>query len=165
MWYRYRRHYSAWLRTGRPVFDPRQKQRMFPLTSASRPALEPTQSPIQWVPRVFSQRVKRGRGVMLTTHPLLLPSLRKSRSYTSSPPSASMACSGTTLPLHMLMKTNQATFINKYTKAKPMFRFLNSSGIFRKVLYYSVFCRPCTLELSAYGKWLFPCVCTHTSEF
>jgi hypothetical protein len=28
--------------------------------------------------------VKRGRGVMLTAHPLLVPRLRKSRSYTSS---------------------------------------------------------------------------------
>jgi hypothetical protein len=30
--------------------------------------------------------VKRGRGVMLTTHPLLVPRLRKSRSYTSCHP-------------------------------------------------------------------------------
>jgi hypothetical protein len=29
---------------------------------------------------------KRGRGVMLTTHPHLVPRLRMSRSYTSSPP-------------------------------------------------------------------------------
>jgi hypothetical protein len=36
---------------------------------------------------VFSQGVKRGsRGVMLTTHPHLVPRLRMSRSYTSSPP-------------------------------------------------------------------------------
>jgi hypothetical protein len=33
---------------------------------------------------LFPRRgVKRGRGVMLTTHPLLVPRLRKSRSYTS----------------------------------------------------------------------------------
>jgi hypothetical protein len=30
--------------------------------------------------------VKRGRGVTLTTHPHLVPRLRMSRSYTSSPP-------------------------------------------------------------------------------
>jgi hypothetical protein len=32
--------------------------------------------------------VKRGRGVMLTTHPLLVPRLRKGRSYTSCHPNA-----------------------------------------------------------------------------
>jgi hypothetical protein len=31
---------------------------------------------------------KRGQGVMLTTHPLLVPRLRKSRCYTSSHPNA-----------------------------------------------------------------------------
>jgi hypothetical protein len=34
--------YSVWLRTGRPGFDPRQRQRIFPLTSASRQTLGPT---------------------------------------------------------------------------------------------------------------------------
>jgi hypothetical protein len=48
----------------------------FPLVSASRPALGPTQPTIQWVPGAFSPGVKRGRGVMLTTHPLLVPRLR-----------------------------------------------------------------------------------------
>jgi hypothetical protein len=33
----------------------------------------PTQPPVQWVPGVLSQGVKRGRGVMLTTHPHLVP--------------------------------------------------------------------------------------------
>jgi hypothetical protein len=75
--------YSVWLRTGRPGFDPRQRQNIFPLTSVSRPALGPTQPPVQWVPGALSPAVKRGRGVMLTTHPLLVLRLRK-RSYTSS---------------------------------------------------------------------------------
>jgi hypothetical protein len=35
-------------------FDPRQGQRIFPLTSVSRPALGPTQPPAQWVPGVLS---------------------------------------------------------------------------------------------------------------
>jgi hypothetical protein len=78
--------YSDWLRAERPGFDPRQRQRIFPLTSASKPALGPTQPPLQWVPGALSPGVKRGRGVMLTTHPLLVPRSGNSRSYTSSHP-------------------------------------------------------------------------------
>jgi hypothetical protein len=47
---------------------------------------------------VLSPGVKRGRDLMLTTQPRLEPRLRISRSYTSSPPGAFMACSGTALP-------------------------------------------------------------------
>jgi hypothetical protein len=72
----------------RPGFDPPQRQRIFPPTSASRPALGPTQPPLQWVPGALSPGVKRGRGVMLTSHPLLVPRLRKGRSYTSCHPDA-----------------------------------------------------------------------------
>jgi hypothetical protein len=57
----------------------------FLLALASRPALGPTQFPVQWVPGVLSSWVKRGQGVMLPTHPHLVPRLRMSRSYTSSP--------------------------------------------------------------------------------
>jgi hypothetical protein len=89
--------YEIWLRAGRPEFDPRQGQRIFPLSSVSRPALGPTQPPVQWVPDILSPGIKSGRGVMLTTHSHLLPRSWMSRSYTSSPPSASMACSGTAL--------------------------------------------------------------------
>jgi hypothetical protein len=71
--------------TGRSRFDPRQGQRIFPLTSVSRPVLGPTQTPVQWVPGVLSPGIKRGRGVTLTTHPHLVPRSRMSRSYTSSP--------------------------------------------------------------------------------
>jgi hypothetical protein len=38
---------------------------IFPLASVSRPALRPTQPPVQWVPGVLSPEVKRGRGVTL----------------------------------------------------------------------------------------------------
>jgi hypothetical protein len=48
------------LMTGRSGFDPRQGQRIFPLASVSRPALRPTQPPVQWVPGVLSPGVKRG---------------------------------------------------------------------------------------------------------
>jgi hypothetical protein len=52
----------------RQRFDPRQ--RIFLLTSVSRPALGPTQPSVQWVPGVLSPGVKSGRGVTLTTHPV-----------------------------------------------------------------------------------------------
>jgi hypothetical protein len=61
-----------------------------PITSASRPALGPTQPPIQWVPGALSPGVKRGRGVMLTTHRLPVPRSRKNSSYTSCHPNASL---------------------------------------------------------------------------
>jgi hypothetical protein len=71
---------------GRSTFDPRQRRKDFSCTLVSRPALRPTQSPVQCVPRVLSPRLKRGRGVTLTTHPHLVPRSRMSRSHTSSPP-------------------------------------------------------------------------------
>jgi hypothetical protein len=61
------------LQTGRPEFGPRQRKRISPLASVSRPTPRPTQPHIQWVPGVLSQGIKRGRGLTLTTHPHLQP--------------------------------------------------------------------------------------------
>jgi hypothetical protein len=89
--------------TVRSVFDSRQGQRIFPVSSVSRPALGPTQPPVQWVQGVLSPGVKRGRNVTLTTHPHLVPRSRMCRSYTSSlSPSAFMVCSGTALLTYKL---------------------------------------------------------------
>jgi hypothetical protein len=91
------REECVWLRAGRPGERgsiPGRGERIFPLASVSRPALGHTEPPLQWVPGIFSPGLKRGRGVTLTTHPHLELRSRMSRSYTSSPPSASMACSG-----------------------------------------------------------------------
>jgi hypothetical protein len=76
------------------------------VASVTRPALGSTQPPVQWVPGVLSPRLKRSRGVTLTTHPHLVPKLRMSRSYTFSPPNASVACGGTALAVTCLGKYN-----------------------------------------------------------
>jgi hypothetical protein len=47
--------YRVILHSGRPGFDSRQRQRIFPLASVSRQALWPTQPPIQWVQGVLSR--------------------------------------------------------------------------------------------------------------
>jgi hypothetical protein len=93
------------LDTGRSRFGPRQRQRIFPVASVSRLAQRPTQPPAQWVPGVLSPGVKSGRGVTLTTHPHLVPRSRMSRSYTFSPPSAFVSCSGTALAFRQIVSS------------------------------------------------------------
>jgi hypothetical protein len=67
------------------VRSPAEAKGFFPLASVSRPALGPTQPPVQWVPEVLSPGLKCGRGVTLTTHPHLVPRSRMSRSFTPPP--------------------------------------------------------------------------------
>jgi hypothetical protein len=54
------------------VRSPGRGERVFPIVSVSRPALRPTQPPVQWVPGVLSPGLKFGRGVTLTTKPHLV---------------------------------------------------------------------------------------------
>ena len=65
MWAGWRSRYSDCLRAGRSGIESRWG-RDFP--HLSRPALKPTQPPVQWVPRSFPG-VRCGRGVTLTPHP------------------------------------------------------------------------------------------------
>jgi hypothetical protein len=76
---------------------------IFLFTTASRPALEPTQPPIQWVPGALSLEVKRP-GLEADHSPPSSVEVKNASSYTSTPQYAFMAwCSvkstGTTLPL------------------------------------------------------------------
>jgi hypothetical protein len=79
-------------------FVPRQRRKIFPAASVSRPALGSTEPPVQWVPGVLSLGLKRGRGVTLTIHPHLVRG-REGVGATPLPPSASVTCSGTALAL------------------------------------------------------------------
>jgi hypothetical protein len=54
------------------VQSPAEAKGFSSLAPVSRPALRPTQPPVQWVPGVLSPGVKSGRGVTLTTHPHLV---------------------------------------------------------------------------------------------
>jgi hypothetical protein len=61
------------------------KDRFFPLPSASRLALGPTQPPKQWVEGVLSPELKCGRSLLLTTHLLLVLSQERVELYLLSP--------------------------------------------------------------------------------
>jgi hypothetical protein len=71
-------------------FDPRQKQRIFPLASVSTPALGPTYSPVQWVLGSFPRggKVRPRRDADHSPH--LVQRSWMSRSYTFSSPCASI---------------------------------------------------------------------------
>jgi hypothetical protein len=87
------------------VRSPAETKGFFPLASVSRPALGPTERPVQWVPGV-----KRGRGVTLTTHPRIMPSSRMSRSYTS-PTSLPWVCCWAALPFYLYDTSKASTYI------------------------------------------------------
>jgi hypothetical protein len=83
--------------TGQSRFDPRQRQEDFYLTSVPRTALGPTQPPLQCVPRVVSQGIKRSRGVTLTT-PSSAEVKDEQELYLLSAPTPPLVCCETALP-------------------------------------------------------------------
>jgi hypothetical protein len=62
-----------------------EKSKIFLFSTASKPALGPTQPPIQWLPGVSSPGREIGRGVKLTTHFHLVPRSRMLELYLHSP--------------------------------------------------------------------------------
>jgi hypothetical protein len=87
---------TGWM-TARSRFDPRQRRKDFfsSLYVQTGTGAHPASCPVGTGGPFFG--AKCGQGVTLTTYPHLLPRYRMSRSYTSSPPSAFVACSGTAL--------------------------------------------------------------------
>jgi hypothetical protein len=75
--------------TGRSGFDPRQGQRIFPLVSVFRRALEPTQPPMGTRVPFPGSKPQPGRDADQSTPPPLGPRSWLRRRYTSSPPFAS----------------------------------------------------------------------------
>jgi hypothetical protein len=84
--------------TGRSRFDPWQRRKDFSSNLCVQTGCGARQASCPMGTGVLSSGVKRGLCVTLTI-PLLVPRSWMSRSYTSSPPSAFMACSGTALLL------------------------------------------------------------------
>jgi hypothetical protein len=77
--------YSAGLWAGRSCFESQQVLGIFLFTTASRPALEPTQPPIQWVPGAFSLGLKRP-GREDDHSPPSSAEVKNEWSYTGTPP-------------------------------------------------------------------------------
>jgi hypothetical protein len=92
--------HSDWLRVeGQGTESPWGRD----FSHASRPALGPTQPPVQWVPGL--SRRYSGRGVMLTTHPFWCRGYERVELYLYPPSWPVQASNGSALPLHLLFIT------------------------------------------------------------
>jgi len=87
----------------------------------SKPALGPTQPPVQLVPG-FYPKVRR-RGVALPTHPHLAPRLKKEHSYTSTPPlDLHGNVQGERLCFHLMLDYLQAAIIKYQATFRTRFK-------------------------------------------
>jgi len=90
-----------------------QWRRYFP--HLSRPAMGPSQPPVQWVPGL-SLGVKSGRGVTLTPHLLLVPWSRKSRAI----PLLPLCAVGPVQSLSACTRVHFTFFFTLYTRKLTM---------------------------------------------
>jgi hypothetical protein len=113
--------YSVWLRTGRPgnrVRSPAGTKDFFSLTSVSRPALRHTSLLYNGYRGSFPRsKARPGRDADQSPH--LVPRWGLSRSYISSPPSATMACNGTALLFLCLLRMTTALLQRRTLIGKP----------------------------------------------
>jgi hypothetical protein len=86
---------------------------IFLLTTASRPALGSTQSPIQWVPRVLSLEVKRtGREADQLPRSRMLGAIPPFPQYAPMAWRSVKEFTGTTLPLPLKVKCKVVPVLN-----------------------------------------------------
>jgi hypothetical protein len=99
----YLSQYSVWLRAGRSGFDSRQRQKDFStsLSVETGSRAHPDSCTMDTWGSFPGAKARPGRDADDSPH--LVSTSRMSRSYTSSPPSASVACSGTALAFMLLM--------------------------------------------------------------
>jgi hypothetical protein len=68
--------YSVWLQTGRPVFNPRQRQRIVSSSLCVKTSPEANPASYPMGTGGLCPEVKRGQGVTLTTHLHLVPEVK-----------------------------------------------------------------------------------------
>jgi hypothetical protein len=98
---------------------------------------------------------KTGRGVMLTTHSLLVPRLRKSRSYTSSHPEAPL--SSKTGQLYLFTSCCNILLVDLHDNGKKLKRNQNKWWNNRKTLKPYIFWKYCCEVPFMRVLWLYPC--------
>jgi hypothetical protein len=122
--------------TKRLEFDPGQRQRDFSSSLCVQTGSGgPTQTPVQWVLGVPSPRVKRGRGVPLTTHPHLVPRSSMGRK---------LYCLSPQAPSWRVVRLFCFTYLDKLICIRLCLKAY--CNIHNRLLQYNVCCTPYILS-------------------